>query len=232
MVESKSRHDNDCVCLAQPMNHGGCELPMEGKWVQVTQVDMISGLSSGCGTCAAHQGCCKLTINVKQGIIQEALVETAGCSGATHGAAIASEILIGKTLLEALNVHLACDAINVAMREVFLNLVYGRSQTAFTENGLPIGSTLDDLAKGKIGQHGTIFSSVKTGPRYLETAEGYILAMAIDEADQPIGYRYVHTGTMLEQICNGVSPDQAFANACKEYGRCSEAEHFIDPRKQ
>ena len=71
------------------------------------------------------------TLNVKNGIIEEALVETLGCSGMTHSAAMAAEILQGKTLLEALNTDLVCDAINVAMREIFKQLVYGRSQTVF-----------------------------------------------------------------------------------------------------
>ena len=95
-----------------------------------------------------QQGACKLTLNVKDGIIQEALVETIGCSGMTHSAAMAGEILPGKTLLEALNTDLVCDAINVAMRELFLQIVYGRSQTAFSEGGLPIGASLEDLGKG------------------------------------------------------------------------------------
>ena len=82
-----------------------------------------------------QQGACKLTLNVKNGIIQEALVETLGCSGMTHSAAMAAEILMNKTLLEALNTDLVCDAINVAMREIFKQLVYGRSPTAFSEDG-------------------------------------------------------------------------------------------------
>ena len=31
----------------------------------------------------AQQGACKLTLNVKEGVIQEALIETIGCSGMT-----------------------------------------------------------------------------------------------------------------------------------------------------
>ena len=53
----------------------------------------------------------------------------------THSAAMASEILIGKTILEALNTDLVCDAINTAMRELFLQTFYGRSQSAFSEDG-------------------------------------------------------------------------------------------------
>ena len=120
------------------------------------------------GWCAPQQGACKLTLNVKEGIIEEALVETIGCSGMTHSAAMASEILPGKTILEALNTDLVCDAINVAMRELFLQIVYGRSQTAFSEGGLPIGAGLEDLGKGLRSQVGTIFSTGAKGVRYLE----------------------------------------------------------------
>ena len=64
-------------------------------------------------------------------------METIGCSGMTHSAAMAAEILPGKTILEALNTDLVCDAINTAMRELFLQIVYGRTQSAFSEDGLP-----------------------------------------------------------------------------------------------
>ena len=106
----------------------------------------------GVGWCAPQQGACKLTLNVKDGIIQEALVETIGCSGMTHSAAMASEILPGKTILEALNTDLVCDAINTAMRELFLQIVYGRTQSAFSEDGLPVGAGLEDqfVSLGKL----------------------------------------------------------------------------------
>ena len=67
----------------------------------------------------------------------------------THSAAMAAEILPGRTILEALNTDLVCDAINTAMRELFLQIVYGRSQSAFSEEGLPIGAGLEDLGKGR-----------------------------------------------------------------------------------
>ena len=113
--------------------------PEEAKWVQAKEVKDISALTHGVGWCAPQQGACKLTLNVKEGIIQEALVETIGCSGMTHSAAMASEILPGLTVMEALNTDLVCDAINTAMRELFLQIVYGRSQSAFSEDGLPVG---------------------------------------------------------------------------------------------
>ena len=76
--------------------------PEEGKWVKAYEIKDISGLSHGIGWCAPQQGTCKLTLNVKDGIVEEALVETIGCSGMTHSAAMAAEILPGKTLLECL----------------------------------------------------------------------------------------------------------------------------------
>ena len=150
--------------------HGPAPIPEEGKWVQAKKIEDISGLTHGVGWCAPEQGACKLTLNVKNGVIEEALVETLGCSGMTHSAAMASEILPGKTILEALNTDLVCDAINVAMRELFLQIVYGRTQTAFSEGGLPIGASLEDLGKGMRSQVGTMFGTKAKGARYLEMA--------------------------------------------------------------
>ena len=142
-------------CVKKGCNHGPAPIPEEGKWVQAYDIKDISGLTHGCGCCAPQQGTCKLTLNIKNGVIEEALVETIGCSGMTHSAAMAAEILPGKTLLEALNTDLVCDAINVAMRELFLQIAYGRTQSAFSEDGLPIGAGLEDLGKGTRSQVGT-----------------------------------------------------------------------------
>ena len=163
--------------------HGPAPIPEEGKWVQVKQISDVNGFTHGIGWCAPQQGGCKLTLNVKDGIIEEALIETIGCSGMTHSAAMAGEILIGKTLLEALNTDLVCDAINTAMRELFLQIVYGRTQSAFSEGGLAVGASLEDLGKGLRSQIGTIFATKEKGPRYLELAEGYITRVGLDEEE-------------------------------------------------
>ena len=63
--------------------------------------------------------------------------------------------------MEALNTDLVCDAINTAMRELFLQIVYGRSQSAFSEDGLPIGAGLEDLGKGLRSQVGTMYGTLK-----------------------------------------------------------------------
>ena len=218
--------------VAKGAYHGPAPIPQEGRWIQVKENSDISGLTHGIGWCAPQQGACKLTLNVKNGIIEEALIETIGCSGMTHSAAMAAEILTSKTLLEALNTDLVCDAINVAMRELFLQIVYGRTQTAFSEDGLPVGAGLEDLGKGLRSQIGTMYSTSAKGVRYLEMAEGYVTRLALDKEDLVIGYEFVHMGKMLEAVKNGTSADQALTNATGTYGRFSEGVRFIDPRKE
>ena len=226
-------HEVEQMCrVAKGAEHGPAPIPEEGKWVKSTQITDVSGLTHGVGWCAPQQGACKLTLNVKDGVIQEALVETLGCSGMTHSAAMAAEILPGKTILEALNSDLVCDAINVAMRELFKQIVYGRTQTAFSEGGLPIGAGLEDLGKGLRSQVGTMFSTLEKGPRYLEMAEGYVLEIGLDENSEIIGYKFVHLGKMMEAIRKGVEPAEAFKANVKSYGRFDEAVKKIDPRKE
>ncbi len=233
MAELQYSNEVQHMCkVAKGPHHGPAPIPEEGKWVKVYEIKDISGLSHGIGWCAPQQGTCKLTLNVKEGIIEEALVETLGCSGMTHSAAMAAEILQGKTLLEALNTDLVCDAINVAMREIFKQLVYGRSQTAFSENGLPVGASLEDLGKGLRSQVGTIFATKEKGVRYLEMAEGYILSLALDANDEVCGYKFVHLGKMMEAITNGADAAEAYEKNIKTYGRYDGAAKYINPRKQ
>lgn len=227
-----SHEVENMYCVAKGVKHGPAPIPEEGKWVKAKEIKDISGLTHGVGWCAPQQGACKLTLNIKEGIIQEALVETIGCSGMTHSAAMAGEALVGKTLLEALNTDLVCDAINTAMRELFLQIVYGRSQTAFSEGGLPIGAGLEDLGKGLRSQTGTVFSTKAKGVRYLELAEGYITEVALDEDDLVIGYKFVHLGKMMENIKKGMPADEALKKASGQYGRFDDAAKVIDPRAE
>lgn len=228
----KTHEVEEMSCIAKGPNHGPAPIPEEGKWVQAKQITDISGFTHGVGWCAPQQGACKLSLNIKDGIIQEALIETIGCTGMTHSAAMAGEILTGKTILEALNTDLVCDAINTAMRELFLQIVYGRSQSAFSEGGLPIGASLEDLGKGLRSQVGTIFSTLEKGPRYLELTEGYISKLALDEGDQIIGYQFLKIGPMLDQIKKGVDANEAYNKNLGTYGRFDEAARYIDPRHE
>ena len=226
-------HEVEKMCVvAKGPHHGPAPIPEEGKWVKAYQIPDISGLTHGVGWCAPQQGTCKLTLNVKEGVIQEALVETIGCSGMTHSAAMAAEILPGKTILEALNTDLVCDAINVAMRELFLQIVYGRTQTAFSEDGLPVGAGLEDLGKGLCSQVGTMYSTAAKGVRYLEMAEGYVLSTALDENDEVIGYKFCRLGKMMEDIRRGADPKEAFEKNVGTYGRYDGAAKYIDPREE
>ena len=220
-----------CVVAKGP-KHGPAPIPEEGKWVKAYEIKDISGFSHGIGWCAPQQGTCKLSLNVKNGVVEEALVETVGCSGMTHSAAMAAEILPGKTLLECLNTDLVCDAINVAMREIFLQFVYGRTQSAFSEDGLVVGAGLEDLGKGLRSQVGTMFSTKSKGVRYMEMAEGYVTRMALDEDDEVIGYEFIRLGKMLEDIRHGVSADEALKKNTGTYGRFAGAAKYIDPREE
>ncbi len=223
---------NNMCCVAKGPNHGPAPIPEEGKWIQAKEIKDISGFTHGIGWCAPQQGACKLSLNIKNGIIEEALVETIGCSGMTHSAAMAAEILQGKTILEALNTDLVCDAINTAMRELFLQIVYGRSQSAFSEDGLLVGAGLEDLGKGQRSQVGTMYGTRAKGVRYLEMAEGYVTRMALDEDDQVIGYEFVSLGKMTDFIRKGDDANTAYEKSKGTYGRFDDAAKYIDPRHE
>ena len=228
-----SREVEEMCCVAKGPKHDPAPIPEEGLWIQAKEIKDIKGFTHGIGWCAPQQGACKLSLNVKDGIIEEALVETIGCSGMTHSAAMASEILPGKTILEALNTDLVCDAINTAMRELFLQIVYGRTQSAFSEDGLTIGAGLEDLGKGLRSQVGTMYGTKLKGARYLEMAEGYVIALALDKNNEICGYKFVSLGKMTDFIKKGLTPNEAYEKAIGTYGRYSKengAVKHIDPR--
>ncbi|QUM85939.1 MULTISPECIES: iron-sulfur cluster assembly scaffold protein [unclassified Moritella] len=211
--------------------HASAPIPIEGRMVNPKEVIAISGLSHGVGTCAPQQGAAKLTLNVKEGIIEEALIETIGCSGMTQSAAMAAEIITGKTILEAMNTDLVCDAINVAMREIFLQFAYGRSQSAFSEGGLEIGAALEDLGQTQRSQVGTSYATSAKGVRYMEIAEGYVTKLGLDENNEVIGYEYVNLGKMMKSVNKGVQADDAMKSAAGTYGRFDDAVKTINPRE-
>ena len=218
--------------VAKGAYHGPAPIPEEGKWVQAKEIKDISGFTHGVGWCAPQQGACKLSLNIKNGVIEEALVETIGCSGMTHSAAMASEILIGKTILEALNTDLGCDAINTAMRELFLQIAYVRSQSAFSEDGLAVGASLEDLGKGLRSQVGTMFATKEKGPRYLEMAEGDCSKIALNKDDEIVGYEFINFGKMMDFIKKGDAPAEAIKKATGHYGQWDTAAKYIDPRQE
>lgn len=220
------------IKIERCFDHGASPIPQEGDFTKVKAVEELSGFSHSVGTCGLKQGACKLSLNIKKGIIQEALIEVIGCTGMTQSAAMAAEILPGKTLLEALNTDLVCDAINVAMREFFLAMAYGRTQTAYSEGGLAVGAALEDLGKDLRSQVGTCYGTVKRGPRYLELTEGYITKLGLDQEKRIIGYQYVNMGKMLRLIEEGNDAGKALEEATGMCGRYEEAVEFVNPRKQ
>ncbi len=218
-----SKDVENMICVAKGVSgkfeHGPSPIPEEGLWIQAKEIKDIKGFTHGVGWCAPQQGACKLSLNIKDGIIQEALIETIGCSGMTHSAAMAAEILPHKTILEALNTDLVCDAINTAMRELFLQIVYGRSQSAFSDDGLAIGAGLEDLGKGLRSQTGTMYGTALKGVRYLEMAEGYVIGMALDKNNEVCGYKFVSLGKMTDFIKKGLTPNEAYEKSIGTYGR-------------
>ena len=202
-----SREVEEMCPVAQGVHHGAAPIPEEAKWVQAKEVKDISGFTHGVGWCAPQQGACKLSLNIKEGVIQECLVETIGCSGMTHSAAMASEILPGLTVLEALNTDLVCDAINTAMREL-----------------------LEDLGKGMRSQVGTMYGTLKKGPRYLEMTEGYVTGIALDADNEIIGYTFVSLGKFTDFVKGGMAPNDAWEKAKGRYGRVQDAVKILDPR--
>ena len=223
----------EAMCpIAKGPKHGPAPIPEEGEWVKAYKIEDISGYTHGVGWCAPQQGTCKLSLNIKNGVIEEALVENIGCSGMTHSAAMASEILPGKTILEALNTDLVCDAINTAMRELFLQIVYGRTQSAFSEDGLAVGASLEDLGKGLRSQVGTMFATKEKGPRYLEMAEGYCTRVALNKDNEIIGYEFINLGKMMDAIKGGMDANEAMEKAKGHYGQFENAAKYIDPRHE
>ena len=66
-------HEVQHMCVVKKgANHPSAPIPEEGKWVRSKEISDISGLTHGVGWCAPQQGSSKLTLNVKEGIIQEA----------------------------------------------------------------------------------------------------------------------------------------------------------------
>ena len=187
---------NMCTVAKGP-HHGPAPIPEEGKWIQAKEIKDISGYTHGVGWCAPQQGACKLSLNVKDGVID-----------------------------------LVCDAINTAMRELFLQIVYGRSQSAFSEGGLVVGAGMEDLGKGERSMVGTMYGTKAKGVRYLEMTEGYCTRMALDEDGQVIGYEFVSLGKMTDLIKKGVEPNEAYKQSMGTYGRFDEAAKYIDPRKE
>ncbi len=189
--------------VAKGAYHGPAPIPEEGKWVQAKEISDISGFTHGVGWCAPQQGACKLTLNIKNGIIEEAL-----------------------------NTDLVCDAINTAMRELFLQIVYGRSQSAFSEGGLSVGASLEDLGKGLRSQVGTMFATKAKGPRYLEMAEGYVTRVALNKDDEIVGYEFISLGKMMDFIKKGDDAATALEKAKGHYGQFDNAAKYIDPRQE
>jgi hypothetical protein len=121
------------------------------------------------------------------------------------------------------------------MRELFLQIAYGRTQSAFSEGGLPVGAGLEDLGKGLRSQIGTLYGTLAKGVRYLEMAEGYIKTLALDQNDEICGYEFINLGKFMDEIKKGADANEAIKKVTGTYGRFQKEDgvvKYIDPRVQ
>jgi hypothetical protein len=118
------------------------------------------------------------------------------------------------------------------MRELFLQIVYGRTQTAFSEDGLPIGAGLDDLGKGLRSMVGTTYGTAAKGARYLELAQGYITSLALNENNEIIGFECLNLGKFTDALKKGTDPKDAVDGAMGRYGQWDNPAKVIDPREE
>ena len=117
------------------------------------------------------------------------------------------------------------------MRELFLQIVYGRTQSAFSEGGLAIGASLEDLGKGLRSQVGTMFATKEKGQRS-EMAEGYCTRVALNKNDEIVGYEFINLGKMMDFIKKGDDANEALEKAKGHYGQFDDAAKYIDPRQE
>ena len=108
--------------------------------------------------------------------------------------------------------------INTAMRELFLQIVYGRSSPHFLRTAWPWALRWRIWARVCGGQVGTMFATRSKGPRYLEMAEGYVTRLALNSDDLITGYEFVNLGKMMEFIKKGDDANQALEKAKGHYG--------------
>ena len=113
-----------------------------------------------------------------------------------------------------------------------MQIVYGRTQSAFSEGGLAVGASLEDLGKGLRSQVGTMFATKEKGPRYLEMAEGYVTRVALNKDDEIVGYEFISLGKMMDFIKKGDDANTAMEKAKGHYGQFDSAAKYVDPRQE
>lgn len=231
MLNYSHEVENMCVVAKGP-KHGPAPIPEEGKWVKAYQIGDISGLSHGIGWCAPQQGMCKLTLNVKEGVIEEALVETSGCSGMTHSAAWRPRFCRAKRFSRrSTPTSYVTPSTSRCARSSFSSSTAARRRPS-PRTACPSAPRSRISARAWRSQIGTIFATKAKGVRYLEMAEGYILSLGLDADGEVIGYKFVHLGKMMDMIKNGVNAQEAFEKNTNTYGRYADAVKYIDPRKE
>ncbi len=92
-----SKEVEEMICVAKGPNHGPAPIPEEAQSDSGEEIEDISGYTMVWA--GAHRSrACKLSLNVRTASSKKRWWSHPGCSGMTHSAAMASEILPGKTI--------------------------------------------------------------------------------------------------------------------------------------
>ena len=204
------------------------------SWVKAYEIKDISGLTHGVGWCAPQQGACKLTLNVKNGIIEEALVETHRLLGhdafRRHGRRdpAGQDHSGGAEHRPCVRRHQRRHARDCSCRSST-----AAARPRFPRTACPSAPSLEDLGKGLRSAGGHHLLHQGQG-RALPGAGGglYHSAWRVDENNEAIGYKFVRLGKMMEDIRHGVDPKSAYEKNIGTYGRYADAPKYIDPREE
>ena len=115
------------------------------------------------------------------------------------------------------------------MREIFLQIVYGRSQTAFSEGGLPVGAPSTTSARA-FALRSAPCSAPR--PRALVTSSSLRLRHPHGSQRQERDYRVrvPEPRQVHRRVKAGKTPEEAIAGAMGHYGQWENAAKYIDPR--
>ena len=187
-------------------NHGPAPIPEEGKWVQSREVTDISGFTHGVGWCAPQQGACKLTLNVKNGVIEEALVETLGCTGMTHSAAMAAKFCPAKPFWKRSIPTSSATRSTPPCASCFCRSPTAARRARFPKTACPSARAWRTSARASAARSAPCTARWQKARAIWKWRKAMCSKIALDEDREIIGYQFVNLGKMMEAIRKGVDP--------------------------
>ena len=236
-----SREVEEMVCVKKGPNHGPAPIPEEGKWVQSREIKDISGFTHGVGWCAPQQGACKLSLNIKDGIIRRGAGRDAGLLRhdplGRHGFRDSARQRPSSRRLTPTSFATPSTP---PCANSSLQIAYGRySESAFSEGGLwPSARGFEDLRQGPAlpdRHHVRHKAQGRRATWKWPKATSSRSAGDKDKEDQICGYQVrASLGKMMDAIKKGgIDPKEAYEKNIGTYGRFTKARaKYIDPRHQ